>query len=156
MSDGLDNAAAAALVMLGLTQLPNQEHMGALFRSQGGYDRSQTVTSGQSAHVKGTISIPAGSLAGLFHNHPGPDKSSEGFSLDDIAKARRSGVPSYISTPSGKWLRYDPRTNTTEEILAEYPINDVLKHIEGRNPFAKAAAAARMQSSNPMTAALRK
>jgi hypothetical protein len=165
MSDALDNAAAAALFMMGLTHPTNIENMGAIYSKDDGFGRSNIVSSGQGAHVKGTIAIPPGSLAALFHNHPTARADSHNarltggadqFSPDDIAQAQRLGKPSYISTPSGKWLRFDPKANTTEEVLAEFPINELLAHIAGRSPFAAAAQAARVSTPNPMTAALEK
>ena len=142
MSDQLDNAAAAALFMLGITHPTNIENMGALYSDNGGYSRTETVSTGQGAHVKGSLSIPAGSLAGLFHNHPGPQQSIESFSPDDLAMARRMGVPSYISTPSGNVLRFDPKSNTTQPVLAEFPIEELVRHIEARRakPLVQALA----------------
>lgn len=120
----LDDTAIAALYRL--LNAP-KEHMGALYVQGQGYQYTPTIDGGDS-HVKGKLSVPPGSLAGLFHNHPG-GKSSEDFSDDDKAQARRLGVPSYIQTPSNKVKRFDPTTNTTEEVLGEFPIDELKKMI---------------------------
>jgi hypothetical protein len=137
--DNLDNAAAAALWMLALEQDAQHEHMGALYASGQGFDRTPTISSGGSEHVRGALTLPQkGSLRGLFHNHPGPERSSEGFSEDDKAQARRLKVPSYISTPSGAWRKFDPIANKTTEVLAEFPIEEhrryLMAKILGRGP----------------------
>lgn len=120
----LDDVAIAALYHL--LNAP-KEHMGALYKQGEGYQFTNTVDGGDS-HVRGKLSVPPGSLAGLFHNHPG-GKSSEDFSEDDKAQARRLGIPSYIQTPSNKVKRFDPHTNITEEVLGEFPIEELKKMI---------------------------
>lgn len=120
----LDDVAIAALYHL--LNAP-KEHMGALYVQGQDYKYTDTVNGGDS-HVRGKLSIPAGSLAGLFHNHPG-GVSSEDFSDADKAQARRLGVPSYIQTPSNKVKKFDPITNTTEEVLGEFPIEELKKMI---------------------------
>jgi len=126
MSEQLDNAASAALFMLGLTQDRKREHMGALFSKGDGYGRSNIVTTGDRGQVSGVLSVPAGSLAALFHNHPSEartrDPAAEQFSPGDVSQARSLGKASYISTPSGATLKYDPATGQTSEVLAEFPI----------------------------------
>lgn len=165
MSDQLDNAAAAALFMLGLMKDPRSEHMGAIYRQGEGFGRTPTVTTGDQTHTQGSLAVPAGSLAALFHNHPAFRADSHTarltgdankFSPDDIAMSTKLGKPSYISTPDGKVMRFDPKAKTTEEVLAEFPIEELLAHIAGRSPFAAAAQAARAKTTNPMTAALGK
>lgn len=127
MSDALDNAAAAALWPL--LRSPN-EKMGALYGLGSGFGQTPTVTTGDRAHTQGKLSVPPGSLSALFHNHPAVRADSHNarltgdadkFSDDDIAMAKRVGVPSYISAPDGRVLRFDPKTNKTEEVLAEFP-----------------------------------
>lgn len=133
MTDSLDNAAAAAL--WALMNAP-KERMGALYRDGETFGHTPTVTTGQGTHVSGTLRVPPGSLAALFHNHPDvrPDNynastrqagGAEDFSPDDKAQARRLGVPSYIQTPSYALRRYDPKTGRTEEVLAEIPVDQI-------------------------------
>lgn len=147
----LDDAAVAAL--WSLRQSP-VERMGALYREGEGYARTPTIEGGGS-HVKGTIRFPAGSLAALFHNHPATSSSrrdvyAKQFSDDDKAQARRLGVPSYILA-GNRVMRYDPRSNTTEEVLAQFPIEEFLQFIAMKrsreNPIAAAIIAE--QNSKP-------
>jgi hypothetical protein len=136
MSDRLDDAAAAALFRL--AHEPN-EHMGALYADGGGYARSATITRGGKGEVRGTLSVPTGALRALFHNHPelGHDAERALFSPDDKAQAKRLKVPSYISAGE-RVRRYDPRTNKSEDVLAEFPIAEWRSHlmqsILGRSP----------------------
>lgn len=122
MSDALDNAAAAALWNL---REQSREHMGALYRLGGDFGHTDTVT-GDGNTVSGKLSIPTGSLAALFHNHPRKWEAPNSptlrvFSKDDKQRAVKLGVPSYITTPDGTVMKFDPSTNTTEEVLAEFP-----------------------------------
>lgn len=131
MSDELDNAAIAALLMLSKQR---EEHMGALYRNGDGIGRTPTVTTDSGDNVKGKLSVPIGSLAGLFHNHPfrrleRTDLDVRRFSEEDKLQATKLGVPSYIITPTGTVLRFDPKTNSTEEVLGEYPIEELKKMI---------------------------
>lgn len=120
--DDLDNAAAAALWMLPYREDPRVEHMGALYASGEGFERTGTVSRGGSEHVRGALTIPEqGALRALFHNHPGTERSSEDLSPDDKAQARRLRVPSYISTPSGGLRVFDPTKNRTADVVAEFP-----------------------------------
>ena len=98
--------------------------MGALYSLGGGYAYTPTIGGG-SESVRGTLAVPPGSLAGLFHNHPGPERSSEDFSPEDKAQARRLGKPSYIQTPSMALRRFDPLTGTTTNVLAEIPVEQI-------------------------------
>jgi hypothetical protein len=141
MSYRLDDAAFAALLMLGLGQ-PTIEHVGLLYQNaEGGVNRTATVTRRDSRRASGAFSIPAGSLRGLFHNHPtiklrgaiGTDDASS-FSTKDIAESKRLGVPSYISAGNDV-RRYDPSTNQTTDVLAQFPIKEMLQHIARRNPI---------------------
>lgn len=126
MSDELDNAAQAAL--WALLNAP-KEHLGALYHQNGAVAATPTVTSGSSQHIKGSLAIPAGSLAALFHNHPrlatdrrNGGSTAEDFSPEDLAQAKRLGVPSYIQTPSNALRRYDPTTGNVQSVLAEIPV----------------------------------
>jgi hypothetical protein len=125
VSQELDNAAEAALFMLGLTQNPKVEHLGALYAGDQGIARTGTVD-GNDQHTHGTLSVPHGSLLALFHNHPNIRgfEGGDGPSQDDIAQAQRLKVPSYISTPSGRTRRFDPSTGKVEDVLAEFPIDE--------------------------------
>lgn len=117
MSDELDNAAVAALWPL---RLQPREKMGALYGLGNGIGQTPTID-GNAQHVKGTLSVPPGSLAALFHNHPDTAQKGRRFSDDDISRARQLRTPSYITTPDGTVMRFDPTTNTTQEVLAEFP-----------------------------------
>lgn len=117
MSDELDNAAVAALWPL---RLQPKEKMGALFGFGSGFSQTPTID-GNTQHVKGTLAVPTGSLAALFHNHPDSAMKGRQFSPDDISRARQLKKPSYITTPDGTVMRFDPSTNRTQEVLAEFP-----------------------------------
>jgi hypothetical protein len=126
MSRELDDAASAALYSLGLYGDPKREAIGGIFSGPDGLGRTATASSGQAAHVRGTLAKPAGTAwAALFHNHPpaerGTESSAELFSDDDMAQARRLKLPSYISTPKGKVLVFDPTSGQVSEVLSEFP-----------------------------------
>lgn len=132
MSDELDNAAVAALWPL---RLQPKEKMGALFGLGSAFGQTPTID-GNAQHVKGTLAVPPGSLAALFHNHPGkPSPLLRQFSPDDISRARQLKKPSYITTPDGTVMKFDPTMNTTNEVLAEFPIDQIreryIKQIAG-------------------------
>lgn len=130
MSDNLDDAAAAALWLL---RNATREEIGLLYESQQGIERTPTQDSGDTRRAGGRFAIPPGSLRGIFHNHPprelgrgargAEDPEREQFSGDDTRQARELGVPSYISA-GDKVLRYDPSTRKTEEVLAEFPMDE--------------------------------
>lgn len=129
MARTLNDEAGAALFMLGLTGDTKREAIGGIFSGPEGYGRTATTSSGEAAHVKGTLSKPAGTAwAALFHNHPkaerGTESSAEMFSDDDQAQARRLQIPSYISTPKGKVLVFDPASGKVSEVLSEFPWSD--------------------------------
>ncbi|MEO8467977.1 MAG: hypothetical protein ABI640_21875 [Gammaproteobacteria bacterium] len=139
-SDALDNAANAALWMLSLQKDPRTEHMGALFQQGENLGRTADTVDGSGSHVHGKLTL-GGPAAALFHNHPTTgrrDSIGEQFSDDDRAQARRLSVPSYISTPSNALRKYDPSTNTTSDVLAEFPIDEnrayLMQKLLGRSP----------------------
>lgn len=131
MPQNLDDAAAAALWALAFEKNPKHEHIGALYGPD--LTRSETVTQDTPYSAGGTLRIPGGAAAirALFHNHPvrgALDDSQAGFSKDDVSQARKLGVPSYISA-GDRVMRYDPRTRKTEEVLAQFPIDEWRAHI---------------------------
>lgn len=122
MSALLDEVAIEAIMTL---RESANEQMGALYRSGDGFSRTETVQGGNE-HVRGQLKVPKGSLAALFHNHPivrtrrGLKDAGGGelFSDDDKKQARTLGVPSYILTPAGKLMKYNP----TDDSVIEIPI----------------------------------
>lgn len=130
----LDDSVAAALAALTGQEF---EHIGLVYQDENGVKSTPPQTTQRSAKVKANIIIPKGSLRALFHNHPtakGDQRSlrsvggGEKFSEDDIAQARKLGVPSYILTPSGRVLMFDPTTNKTTEVLAQIPVRSSGAH----------------------------
>lgn len=129
MSHGLDDAAAAALFNLSRLQDPTREHIGLLYGDD--YRRTPTQTREARRSTGGAFKIPPGGLRALFHNHPEssqkgarPDTDRSRFSYDDIAQAKKLGVPSYISAGE-QVFRYDPSTRKTEEVLAQIPLEEI-------------------------------
>lgn len=120
----LDDSAAAALYALAPL---DTEYMGALYSAGEELRRSNIVASSSDSGVRGKLSVPRGAMRALFHNHPRAkgtrDVSRAEFSPDDKAQARKLGVPSYI-TAGGRVRRFDPRTNNTEDVLAQFPMDE--------------------------------
>lgn len=125
----LDDAAAAALARI---QRARVEHIGALYRDRESFAATPTI-GGEGKRVNGGLSVPAGALAALFHNHPGAtlrgwssarDNTAHEFSDQDKRQAKALGVPSYITTADGRVRRYDPSTSKAEDVLAQFPIDE--------------------------------
>lgn len=133
--DVLDDAAVAALYRIANEP---REHIGLLYEQGGTIASTPTAATGASS-AKGTFAIPAGSLRGLFHQHPENVKAARGiqgqnqtartdFSRDDINQAQKVGVPSYIA--AGDLVkRYDPTTGETAEVLAQFPWDEQRRKI---------------------------
>lgn len=130
----LDDAAAAAL--FSLTRKP-REHVGVLYQGEDGIERTPAVTQHEYGKASGRFQIPAGSLQGLFHNHPRSSFHAEDFSATDKQQATKLGVPSYISA-GDRIRRFDPITNTTEDVLAEFPIEEWKAYIASKYKIAGA------------------
>lgn len=133
-SYGLDDATAAALEALAGESL---EHIGLIYQDGDGIRSTLPKSSAQNAKVKAHIIIPKGSLRALFHNHPVARRASrdlkaagggENFSDEDKAQARKLGVPSYILTPTGRVLKFDPVANVIHEVLAQFPVRTAGAH----------------------------
>lgn len=132
----LDDAATAALWALARELEPRREHIGLLYDTPSGIDRTPTRDAGGTRRAAGTFSIPGGTLRGIFHNHPPreigrgardrEDKERADFSGDDTLQARSLGVPSYISVDQ-QIFRYDPKTRLIEEVLGQIPVEEIRK-----------------------------
>ena len=143
----LDDAAAAALYRVSkLPKADRAEFIGLLYDTPAGVAFTEPRGGANNANARGAFAIPAGSLLALYHNHPpvrdkrgfGVAGGGEEFSPDDIRQAKHLGVPSYITTPSGRLFRYDPATGRIEEVLALIPIQEMImamaRDILGRAP----------------------
>lgn len=148
----LDDAAVAALWPL---RDYSKEHLGLVYGDD--LQRTPTFTQKGDGSVAGSFKIPAGTLRALFHNHPARSKSRamgadtpDEFSPKDRMTAERLGVPSYILA-GNRVMRYDPKTRQTEEVLAQFPIEEFLQFIAMKrsreNPIAAAIIAE--QNSKP-------
>lgn len=122
--------------MLLLSGMP-KEHIGLIYHDGEAFKATATKSTGQQAHTKGYLSIPKGTkLSALFHNHPvvkgnrelKDSGGGEAFSDDDKATSKRLGVPSYILTPSGRVLKFDPSTGETSEVLSQLPVRSSGAH----------------------------
>ena len=150
----LDDAAARALWALADAPV---EHIGLLYEQDGRILATPAQTRGRYATTGGTFQIPAGSLRGIFHNHPARrsergdldagrrDRQRTKFSPDDYRQAKRLGVPSYIAAGPKLLRRYDPATGRTEDVLAMIPIEELLRLHAARNPLMAAYLAQRDQ-----------
>lgn len=140
MSDALDNAAYAAL--LAIERRPRghiDEHIGLLYQDPetGSVLSTNPQSTGQRSKATGAFTVPTGSARGIFHNHPaqGQHRSlrnvggAEQFSNGDISTAKQLGLPSYIMTPKGMFLRYDPSSGDTDPVLVEYPIEEAKRRM---------------------------
>src|SRR5690606_26692134 len=74
----LDDAAAAALWAI---QNAPREHIGLLYEQDGTIRATPTQTRNNAGRTKGSFEIPAGSLRGIFHNHPPPKQQRRGSML---------------------------------------------------------------------------
>lgn len=98
MPDALDDAAVAAL-----WPLRNREHewIGLLYETDEGIVATEPVSRFGKSRARGTFQIPAGSLRGIFHNHPQAHRKDSAyrsqFSDDDMDQVRKLRVPSFIS-----------------------------------------------------------
>ena len=110
MSWELDDAAARALWPL---RNATTESLGVLYRLPDGSIAFTEPVAGGKNRAHGSFSIPAGSLLGIYHNHPltgrkSRDRNRRLFSPADVKQAQRLGVPSYILA-GNQIFRYDPR-----------------------------------------------
>lgn len=121
MSYELDDAAAAALYSLARAPY---EHVGVMYQDGGSISRTAPRSQRSRGRASGAFKIPAGSLRGLYHNHPPDSADGERLSPKDVMNAKGLGVPSYISA-GDKVLSYDPATGKTEEVLAQIPIEEI-------------------------------
>src|SRR5690606_1269995 len=99
---------------------------------------------GRKDSARGSFSIPAGSLLGIFHNHPlsgreARDRNRRRFSPTDVKQAQRLGVPSYIIA-GNQLFRYDPRPVAPdalenvrgEPVLAMIPIDEIAAYFRAQ------------------------
>lgn len=135
--DLLDNTAVAALWSL---QHEPTEHMGLLYRGTDGRPAAMAPQdSGDGGHSKARFVLP-GKLLALYHNHPPTQASRAGrardverskFSDNDLAQAKRLGVPSYIVAGQDV-RRYVPGgPSAGEPVLAEIPWPAIAGEIRG-------------------------
>lgn len=121
----IDDAAAAALYSL--SRAPT-EHIGALYGDD--LSRSNFYESSSNEKVRGRLQIPGGAAAirALMHNHPKAynksDLNRHRFSPGDKEAALSLGVPSYIAIDD-RIRRYDPSTDTTDDVLAQIPLEEI-------------------------------
>lgn len=126
----LDNEAAAAFFEIERMRSP-YENIGLLYEQDGRIRRTPVASKNRAGRVKGRFEIPAGSLRGIFHNHPntgGRKLDLDRFSADDLEQAKRLGVPSYIMG-GGAFRRFDPRTGETRDVIAEIPIDEIRTYL---------------------------
>lgn len=125
--DAIDSSVLEHIMQLSGQE---REHIGAIYQDGDAFKGTATVSTGQRSKTGGTLKVPKDSLRALFHNHPivkgnrelRDSGGGDAFSDDDKAQAKKLGVPSYILTPSGKILKYDPATDETLEILYQLPV----------------------------------
>jgi hypothetical protein len=141
----LDDIAAAALFSLS-GRSPKREKLDVVYQDPGTGDLRTPESSrqvGSSSSARGAFSVPQGSLRAAVHNHP-PGKDNEWFSPEDIATAKRLGVPVYIDVMNdrgGEIRRFDPNKPSAitpkigggyslgEPVLAEIPIEEMKRQL---------------------------
>jgi RHS repeat-associated protein len=111
-----DGAGTSAVLSINPTSIQQGvEYAGRVYKNPDGsysYTAPNRGTVASSSH--GSIgSLPPGTTnAGLYHTHGSatPGYDNEHFSPQDRGNARREHVPSYLATPGGKVLKFDPNT----------------------------------------------
>ncbi|WP_263377299.1 DUF4329 domain-containing protein [Granulicella paludicola] len=110
----------------------NTEYAGRVYQNADGTygttppNRGDTASSQPGAVPDGTAN------AGMYHTHGGPDPrydnehfsdihNADGTRSGDIPFAQREGVPSYLGTPAGQVLKYDPSTNSVQQLQPPTP-----------------------------------
>lgn len=101
--DNVDDAAAAALMMLGYQpRVQNQEYMGMIVKNQsdGKYYRTDFQTQG-SRDTSSWRGYPGGKVSAIVHSHPAKGLMDRyphtDFSTTDVDMANQLKVPNYIA-----------------------------------------------------------
>ncbi len=90
----------------------NREYSGSIFKDPSGNFFATDPTGGDENSSR--IPIQPGNFpAGIYHTHGGPSPGAENFSGPDIDGADWIGRPSWLGTPSGNILKYDPNSKKT-------------------------------------------
>lgn len=87
-----------------------KEYAGWIYRNPDGTFTYDPPTRGQLASVTNMPTPPPNAVA-WYHTHPNhPDYDGENFSgaTGDRGYSRATGRPAYVSTPTGRVMRYDP------------------------------------------------
>lgn len=86
------------------------------------FARRQLETDIHAQHAALKITDQPKSFRQLREEFPRPDiKNADGTRSGDIPFAQREGVPSYLGTPSGQVLKYDPSTNSVQQLQPPTP-----------------------------------
>ena len=126
-----DEAGKAAISYIDPTSIQhNREYAGNIYLNPktGLYYFSEPVEGTMNSSLPGLSPVPAGdTIVATYHTHAGNFAVSDEYvSPGDIAKAAGSGKPSYVGTPEGKVLKYDPNRPSPSPCadlqgLAPYP-----------------------------------
>jgi hypothetical protein len=119
----VEDAAAAAQKVVRKNPMHSRfELMAFIYQDpkSGKYKYTDPQTQGKSGKVKATVTIPQGSLRGIFHNHPeGRSKSNNKMrkflSPDDVSAADQTGVQTFIDVDD-ELLSFDPKTGKRKSI----------------------------------------
>ncbi|MGD0941559.1 MAG: DUF4329 domain-containing protein [Terracidiphilus sp.] len=128
-----DQAGKTAVNNINPTSIKqDKEYAGRVYQNADGSYGTTSPNKGDQASSR-PGEVPDGTAnAGMYHTHGGPDPqydnehfsdihNADGTRSGDIPFAQSEGVPSYLGTPSGQVLKYDPSTDSVTQLQPPTP-----------------------------------